>query len=511
MVPSHHHPPARKSTSPRSLPYDVWHQVLEHLPAREKIRAMAINRTTYDIVLNAVYRDVYWERIDVVMVKSLICLSKPSIAARVRRLHIRPWFVRFMYDKEMALQKHDRYSIPSRPAGIPRWVRRCLGRGGSKLPLCFTAFSLEVGVLKAQLTSGKAKHVVKAMQAAAANMSGLNECVVETRCLPPIAAPLFLTLSTVIVSNLRKLDVQCSAAELATLTTAGLKGLEEFRIALEFQACHESADALARDQQYLVTGLAALLNGLAPSLSTLHLACYARLDLSPFFNALGVFPSLHQLSLHISLAPDLLSNPAALVHFLCQQSQQLRSVELLPQFYEPGPHIWGDFFSRVAMVDRALSELDELKMFYPVDLDVVDDWISRSKETLKRLHLYRRFLSVPQVKHLGLVFPRLHINLTALHLEVHVLCPAIFDILSRHALTLESLNLVYQAVGGTYLSSNGDEHQHSPHAANNVSTEFLMASTQACPFVCAMTEGRYGDWGLREIDTWRQSLGLRLE
>ncbi|KAF4577304.1 hypothetical protein EYR36_005291 [Pleurotus pulmonarius] len=429
---------------------------------------MAINRTTYDIVLNAVYRDVYWERIDVVMVKSLICLSKPSIAARVRRLHIRPWFVRFMYDKEM-LQKHDQYSIPSRLAGISPWVRRYLGRGGS-------AFSLEVEAFRAQLNSGKAKHVVKAMQAAAANMSGLNECVVETRCLPPIAAPFFLTLSTVIVSNLRKLDVQCSALELATLTTAGLRGLEEFRIALEFQACHESADALARDQQYLVTGLAALLNGLASSLSTLRLACYARLDLSPFFNALGVFPSLHQLSLHISLAPDLLSNPAALVHFLCQQSQQLRSVELLPQFYELGPHIWGDFFSRVAMVERALSELDELKVFYPVDLDVVDDWISRSKETLKRLYLYRRFLSLPQVKHLGLVFPRLHINLTALHLEVHVLCPAIFDILSRHTLSLQSLNLVYQAVGGTYLSSNGDEHQHSPHAADLDSTEFRMVS-----------------------------------
>lgn len=380
-----------------------------------------------------------------------------------------------MYDKEMVLRGHKQDPIPQKLARITHWVRRCLRREGSKLPLCFTAFSLEVGIYKSQLISGKVKHVVQAMQAAVANMSGLNECVVVTRCVPPIAASFFSTLGTVIAGNLRKLDVQCSAIELAALTAAGLEGLEELRITLKFQA-RESTDALVRDQQYLVTGLAALLNGLAPSLSTLHFACCTRLDLSPFFTALGVLPSLHQLSLHIFLASDLLSNPAALVRFLCQQSQHLCSVELLPRFYEPGPHIWGDFTSQVALDERALSGLDELKVSYPVDLDVVDAWISRSKATLKRLYLHRRIFSLPQVKHLALAFSRLDINLTALHLEVHVLCPAIFDILSRNVLTLRSLNLVYQVVGGIYVSSRGDEREHSPHAVDVDSTEVLMVS-----------------------------------
>ncbi|KAF9493551.1 hypothetical protein BDN71DRAFT_1449998 [Pleurotus eryngii] len=132
-------------------------------------------------------------------------------------------------------------------------------------------------------------------------------------------------------------------------------------------------------------------------------------------------------------------------------------------------------------------------------MDVVDAWISCSKATLNRLYLHRQFFSLPQVQHLALAFPRLYINLTALHLEVHVLCPAIFDILSRNVLTLLSINLVYQVVGGIYISSRGDEHEHSPHAVDVDSRE---ASTKDCPFVCAMTEGRYGEWGLCDIGIW---------
>ncbi|KDQ25624.1 hypothetical protein PLEOSDRAFT_160257 [Pleurotus ostreatus PC15] len=166
-----------------------------------------------------------------------------------------------MSDKEM--RGHQQDPTPPRLARIPHW---------------------EVGVSKSQLIAGKVKLVVQAMQAAVAYTSGLTNASWRLDAFRPL---------------------QHLYSRRWARSSQAIFGNWTFSV----PRSNWQLWPLQFDQQYLVTGLAALLSGLA-------LACYARLDLSPFFSAVGVLPSLHQLSLHIDLTAGLLSNPAALVRSL---------------------------------------------------------------------------------------------------------------------------------------------------------------------------------------------------
>lgn len=58
------------------VPYEVWEDVLWQLPSHDAPPAMALNYTTYNIVLDKLYRVIHWRCLDEDMIKSLIMFER---------------------------------------------------------------------------------------------------------------------------------------------------------------------------------------------------------------------------------------------------------------------------------------------------------------------------------------------------------------------------------------------------------------------------------------------------
>ncbi|KAJ7083983.1 hypothetical protein B0H15DRAFT_888719 [Mycena belliarum] len=454
------------------LPEDIWQCVASFIPIAELPILISVNKAFYNIVLDARYREIYWVKLDGFMSKSLVRLRTPSIARRVRRLHIRAWFIEYLVRKESL--EPTSYFLSSK-----RWVSRQL-----RLPL--TPVRITPGL------SGKssaAREILESMTAAARLMTGLTEYSFEWRDLSPTPDTLQLlaTARTAFGKSLRKLTLNAQLPNFSKLlSTADFDSLEE----LELYFDHDTDDlsgGLLRDN------ITPFVNHFRRSLRSLLISSSSKADLSPLFYALQPLPHLHNFVVCLAFDVIHLSDPHGFVQTLRTNADSLSSVEVgqssaASSYPDPAPRSTWVGLTTALMLDEAiLADLTVLKIPALHDFDATIACLRRSANTLESLTLLDFFLTESQLVELINLFAhrRFDVGLKTLHIGITYLSPTVFDLISSRLPGLLSLSIVLW--GAILASEVGDHH-----------TRFRS------PFCLALVGHHYPDWSLTNLGIWEK-------
>ncbi|KAJ8516711.1 hypothetical protein ONZ45_g6004 [Pleurotus djamor] len=192
---------------------------------------------------------------------------------------------------------------------------------------------------------------------------------------------------------------------------------------------------------------------MASTLTSLHLLSPYHLGTDELFDKFGRFPRLTRLVL-CPLWVDGSLNTTPILKFISEQTPHLADLSLIPQSKHA---FWTPFITQLKDQSLPLPQLKALSLSHPPDdFDVVLTLIRHTLDTLECLSLQECRLSYDKFLALATTLggaPSSRIS--SLTLDVEILCPAILDTLYRQLPGLQSLEVVYKGIGGTYLNQNG--------------------------------------------------------
>ncbi|KAJ7472018.1 hypothetical protein FB451DRAFT_1251692 [Mycena latifolia] len=454
------------------LPDDIWQCVASFIPDYQLLTLISVNKAFYNIVLDAKYREIHWAKLDGPMTKSLVRLRTPSIARRVRRLHVRAWFIEYLIRKESL-------EPPSYVVSSKRWVSRHLRLPSTPLRIAPSASG----------RSSAARDILQSMTAAVRLMTEVTEYSFEWRDLSPTADTLqFLAAArTAFGVSLRKLTLHAQLVNFSNLlSTVDFDNLEE----LELYFDHDSGDTGTDDQSgdLLRDSIAPFVNHFRRSLGSLLLSSSSKTDLSPLFYALQPFPHLHKFVARLAFDAAHLSDPRGLARILHTNSETISNLELGRSFAassdaDPDPRsTWAGLTTALVLDPAVLANLTALKIPALHDFDATLACLQRSADTLTSLSLVDYFLTERELTELVQVFSHrpFDASLRYLHIGVAYLTPVVFDLLASRLPGLLNLNLVVS------------------------DTAVLHSSESGSPFCLALFGHHYPDWSLSNLGIWEK-------
>lgn len=117
---------------PLDLPQEVWLSITSFIEMGHLLPLAFLNSALYNIVLDARYRDIQWVNLDAKTLKVLRHLQyvsivntpfelhadsfrrDPGTARRVKRLHIRMWFIQYLFESLLLPVDHRSQSSLSK-------------------------------------------------------------------------------------------------------------------------------------------------------------------------------------------------------------------------------------------------------------------------------------------------------------------------------------------------------------------------------------------------------------
>ncbi len=312
--------------------------------------------------------------------------------------------------------------------------------------------STEVHERLADLKRGGVDATIRVMESVMNNLQELYECSLDARWLPSEALPLMHTVYRAFSQNqLRKLELRCQDIEELgnPATMCHLINLRELSLEIV------GPPKYSPSEQAQMIQMAEFMSKL--DLCSFSLSTSPHPDYSAFFAALGRFPHLRKLVLRVDLGEKSLSDPYHLLRFLHQVSPQLESFQFQPRFSDRN---YVSLFASLAQAPCILSDLQALTISNVPDFDLVLSLLRRSQDTIVDVTI-EDSLDLQQLQEI--VFALTHNGkgaLKTLCIEIQVLSPAVFDLLSRRLPNLHDLRVVYRAIGGSYL--DGDEYEVHP-------------------------------------------------
>ncbi|CAK5263295.1 unnamed protein product [Mycena citricolor] len=456
------------------LPEDVWQIVALFFPQRELSPLISVNKALYNIVLNAKYREIHWDKVDKDLARTLVRLRTPCIAQRVRRLHVRAWFIEYLNRKEAQ-------SRPSAMATSKRWLNRHL-----RLPS-----RLSHG---AKGNTTYAEDIMEAMTEALSLMSQVTEYTFEWRDLSPNQRTLRLlsTARSAFGISLRKLTLNAQLENFrALVSTVEFENLED----LELYFDHDNIDLDVEETlQILQNTIAPFMNHFRRTISSLFIFSASKADLSSLFPALDKFPRLYNLIFHLPWDSAHLSEPDALIGFLRRNTEMLRSIELgksyaaVSELADAPTCIWSQFSRALLSDPRVLTDLTILKIPAFESFEETLACINYSAHTLRTLHLVDYFFGEDELLAFVQLFARRNLDsgLRTLYIGLSTLTVSTIDLLARRLPALDSLGLVL----AEYVASEIMIMQHN------------VLVLQASPFCMSLAAHSFPEWGLANIGIW---------
>ncbi|GLB45204.1 hypothetical protein LshimejAT787_2001090 [Lyophyllum shimeji] len=344
---------------------------------------------------------------------SVICLDpshtarNPDIASHVRRLHIRAWFLQYLFRREELFEEtaHD-----ARPDGWPEWISRLFKT--LRTPAVVKTSNLALVNRIGELASSK--KTLQAMETAISYMVNVTQYKLEwgDLVLDQSTERLLLATQRAFDNNLAKLVLHARVSQLEHLLSIVAFGhLEELEFHFDFDPAGLSEDSLTirqKNETTFVTSVAPFINSLSALLRSLVISSSAEGDHTLFLRALRPLPNLQTLILRISFHKDFLSDPTAISEILHRQKSSLSNVELRPNRPEPvkgvelcrQPRESRSAWSLIAK--QCLSNTQWLRALDSLTLPALDHattlaLIRCTPSSLRNLCLLERFLEVDEV------------------------------------------------------------------------------------------------------------------
>ncbi|KAG6845093.1 hypothetical protein H0H87_000792 [Tephrocybe sp. NHM501043] len=151
------------------LPYDVWHLIAQYLAWFEIHRLMSINRVSLNLAMDKKYKTIKWVHDGIVV--HLKRLQDPYVAARVRRLHIRTWFLQYLFQREELFEMTAKH-YGSAIFEVKKRFAKLLGRPP---PHAVVAASRNIAVTNRLGKLSSSKNLLKSMTKAIAHMINITE------------------------------------------------------------------------------------------------------------------------------------------------------------------------------------------------------------------------------------------------------------------------------------------------------------------------------------------------
>ncbi|KAJ7187014.1 hypothetical protein C8R46DRAFT_1058587 [Mycena filopes] len=439
------------------LPDDIWQCIASFLPSSSIAPLISVNRAWYNIVLDARYQEIHWDKVDAAMTRTLVRLRTPSIAARVRRLHIRAWFIEYLVNKEAL-------AAPSYVGTSRRWVARHF-----RLP--------STPPRVAPSASGKssaAADILASMTHAVRLMTQVTAYSFEWRDLAPTPGTLrFLTAArTAFGASLRTLTLHAQLDNFARLlSTVDFDNLEELELSFDHDARTPSPDATAA---LLQDTIAPFVNHFRRSIGSLVIAR---------------FPHLHRLTARFAFDAAHLADPAGLVRVLRANAETLARVEVGWAFAATADDdtplsTWPAFSRAVVAPDDdsgmavPLAGLEALKIPALTTFDGTLACLRRSANT--------HFLSHEELAALVGVFAHrqgYEGGLEELYAGVRSLTVATLDLLAGRLPGLRDLSLVL---------------------APSTVADVVHRDSVPSDFCVGLTAHVYSDWALQNVGIWEK-------
>ncbi|KAK7028387.1 hypothetical protein R3P38DRAFT_3189882 [Favolaschia claudopus] len=408
------------------LPDDVWECIAAFLSRRDLAGLISLNVALYNIVLNTRYRELCWDKVDKKMLKMLVRVRTPSIAHRVRRLHVRAWFIEYLVRKESL--------TPSSFAFNPkRLLVHYLGLPTNDIGSTTLA------------SSANASDILKSMAVAVRLMTQVTEYSFEWRDLSPTPDTMrFLSAARLAFGvSLRKLTLHAQLHNFsALLSTVDFQNLEELELFLDHDDSATDAANLLRDT------IAPFVNHFRHTIFSLLLSSASKADMSPLLDALQHVPHLHKFVGRFAFDASHLSDPRTLFKFL-RLNCTLTIVELGWSFAATSDEVsklssWGAFCNAVLADGGAFVNLSGLNTPFLRRFDDTMTCLRRSADTLTSLCLIDHFFREEELLEFANLFAhrpfdaglqKLSLGLTHLTIET-------VDTLANRFPGLQSLDLV---------------------------------------------------------------------
>ncbi|KAG6888265.1 hypothetical protein C0992_009121 [Termitomyces sp. T32_za158] len=427
----------------QELPPDTWASIAGYLPPEDLPDLISVNRALFNLVLDKRYGVVEWGTLDKKLYQLLERLQDPSIAGRVRRLHIRPWFIQYLLEREALFQ---RSSVMERQTWsytfgqimnyfYPNELNATSDGRPPPRPRGFTTYPP---------TNQLMSFMIKALK----GMTNVTECEFQWRDMPVNAETLsFLSSARAAFHpNLSKLVLRSRVSRFGQiLTFADFRQLTELELHFEYDPSTER-DIGMINVDVLIQSVAPFINQLQDTLHTLTVASVARCDHSAFLRALGPLPYLRTLTLQMQFNDaQYLYSPSSLSNILLRHKTSLTTLVIRPS-YEEGPAKALTAWQAIGDACTAdLSGLDSLKSltFPALDLSTMMSLIHHAPAPLNTLCLFGRYLMLDEIASVIGALGSLA-NLRTLSLDVQTLSSDMFSLLANALPALRSLTIVLE-------------------------------------------------------------------
>ncbi|KAL0948262.1 hypothetical protein HGRIS_010858 [Hohenbuehelia grisea] len=442
------------SNPTEAIPYEIWVVVLEIVlfdgssPYDPwKSAMMQVNRTFFRVVTELLHREVRWAVLDNQMVRSLLTLRNPSIAARVRKLSISASFTR-------TLPKSDSFRFI-----LPHNLRNQWDQAQSSLfNRHASSGSMELILrpevlrsFKAQVERSTDKEAFDIMGQAVAGMTGVTEFIFEFDGRASVSSSFLSTAWEAFGQHLRRLSLRLHAGTLEHfLRSAQFLQLDEMNLTFDTYAFRTD------EPQSGQRSVSSLGPSLLCSIKCLRISSYATADLSGFFQNIGAFTHLQSLFLHLGFRPDHLDPSSSIIRFINAHADTLHSIGLtLPaDSYEDAESritYWASGSITLVPFRLSLSCLREFSysLCIPVHMADIVAFVRCSASTLQTLRLSGCFLTHAEVCSILDIFNALPLpsRLITLSLPIGQFGAHFMDLFAEIFPYLESLELVIESVG----------------------------------------------------------------
>ncbi|CAA7266759.1 unnamed protein product [Cyclocybe aegerita] len=457
-----------KSTKPRltgnDIPDDIWRHIALHIASEEPLhkfyRLISVNRTFFNVILDAKYGEVRWVRLSEKFMRGLQRLQNPIISSHVRRLYIRAWFIEYLLKREALIK-------PPPPYKACRLFTCCVGQRARKR--LDSAKPRKNSTSSEPLPHLSSEEIIRLLINAVQGMKNVTELHFEWRDLPLNKdTRIFLTSTRKAFSScLRKLVLQAQISKFKELLArADYENLDELDFHFDYSPTwrRKSADGQEAkegtaeedpDAGDLIQTVLPFISHWKARLRSLVITSFSSLDLSEFLSGLPSMPTLRHFGVNISLNKSHLSDPSGLINILTTHSSSLLHVSIKPglpanceQYNKV--HVqrqmkcdWAAIHDLLLSSPQCLVGLESLEI-PSICPRATLPLVRRSCDTLMRLALTGYYLSEEEVTEVINVFSHRAFELQRLHLEVKLLVTSLFHLLATRLPNLYSLVLVYE-------------------------------------------------------------------
>ncbi|KJA15923.1 hypothetical protein HYPSUDRAFT_148522 [Hypholoma sublateritium FD-334 SS-4] len=436
------------------LPDEIWENIIHYVGASTAYKLSSVNRPFLSFVLSTKYREVQWVTFDTKFFNTLQRLQDPIIGRYVQKLVIRAWFIDLLFKRDMLLKDApsaeesgiqtmvrmvNNFLFPKAvpPQSLPPQDKSSFEKVG------FDA-SFKAGVLSAGLSS---LEIVRMLVIAVNGMANATVLDFEWRDLPLNAYTVVFLKSTrtAFQSSLRRLVLKaqiCKFKELLAITD--FENIDELDFSFHYQADRTAKNATKENRH--VRGIEEFQDAVLPfithrrhKLRSLSIRSWDTADLSDFFSALPVLPSLRSFSVHLPFDTNTLSEPSSLLSVLKNGKSSLLHISFRGQ--HRNLQNWSRMNDQLLAHSHYLHNLESLEIPF-LALEKTVRLISRSRDTLTRLCLTDKCLKVQDIVAVADVFAHRPFQLRHLRVEVLSIDFALIQTLSRRFPGLTSLVLI---------------------------------------------------------------------